>query len=267
MKIIISHDVDHLFGRDHWFRDLIYPKLWVRSISQAASKKITWKECRLRIGSCFQKERNRIDALMAFDRAHNVPSAFFFGMNQGKGMSYRPEEARESILKVHENGFSAGVHGVVYDDPEGIRAEYDLFVRTAGFAPCGIRMHYVRTDEKTFIREAEAGYVFDSSEFDREQGGTQKDPYRVGKMWEFPLTVMDAYLPGSFEEAREETLRKLEACRKAGLHYATILFHDHQFDEAYQDMRNWYVWLTETIEQSGEDSFISFEGAIRELEG
>lgn len=30
MKVIISHDVDHLFRDDH-YRDLIYPKLWVRS--------------------------------------------------------------------------------------------------------------------------------------------------------------------------------------------------------------------------------------------
>ena len=266
MKVIISHDVDHLFGKDHWFRDLSYPKLWVRSVLWALSGKISWKECRLRMKSCFQKRRNRIAEVMAFDRAHGVPSAFFFGMAQALGMSYRPEEARESILEVCDGGFSAGVHGVSYDDSEGMRKEYDSFVRTAGFKPCGIRTHYVRSDEKTFEREAEIGYIFDSSEFDKKEGGTIKAPYRIGNMWEFPLTVMDAYLPLDFETARQKTLEKLKACRAAGLRYVTVLFHDYQFDDAYTARRDWYVWLVETIEQSGEDSFISYEDAIKELE-
>ena len=266
MKVIISHDVDHLYGRDHWFRDLIYPKLWVRSLLSAFSGKISWKECGLRIRSCFQRERNRILEVMDFDEAHGVPSTFFFGMNQALGMSYRPEEAREMIRKVHERGFAAGVHGVVYNDSEGIRKEYDSFVRTAGFEPAGIRMHYVRTEEGTFEKEAAAGYVFDSSEFDKEKCGTVKAPYRVGKMWEFPLALMDVYLTEDREAAREETVRRLAECRKAGLSYVTVLFHDPHFDEAYRAYRDWYVWFIESIAASAQDSFVSFEDAVRELE-
>ena len=102
MKVIVSHDVDHLFGRDHWFRDLIYPKLWVRSLLQSLKGEISWRECWLRSASCFQRDWHRIPLVMEFDRQHGVPATYFFGMNQGLGMSYYPSEAREVIRLVHE---------------------------------------------------------------------------------------------------------------------------------------------------------------------
>ena len=266
MKVIVSHDVDHLFGRDHWFRDLIYPKLWVRSFLQGLKGEISWRECWLRSASCFQRDRHRIPLVMEFDRQHGVPATYFFGMNQGLGMSYYPSEAREVIRLVHEKGFPVGVHGVCYDDPDGIRREYETFRDLMGFEPCGIRMHYVRYDENTFAWEAQAGYRFDSTEFDKAANGTIKAPYRVGNMWEFPLCVMDGYLTQSLEEAKRETLARFEECRRNGMEYITILFHEYQFDQAYSAIRDWYVWLIESIEKSEEDSFISFEDAIRELE-
>lgn len=266
MKIIISHDVDHLFGTDHWFRDLIYPKLWVRSALEALKGEISWRECWLRSVSCFQKERHRLRQVMALDRQYGVPSTFFFGMEQGLGMSYHPQEARQIIREVRERGFAVGVHGICYDDAEGIRKERERFEQTAGFPPCGIRMHYVRYAPDTFRYEDMAGYRFDATEFDKQAGGTVKDPYRVGAMWEFPLTIMDVYLPQRFEEARQETIRRLKACMTAGIDYVSILFHDYQLDPAYSDMSRWYAWLLAYLADDEAYSFVSFADAMCELE-
>ncbi len=266
MKIIISHDVDHLFRRDHWFRDLIYPKLWVRSALELLKGDIACKEAWLRCTSCFQKTRHCIDSLMDFDRRHNVPSTFFFGMNQGLGMSYFPEEAKDTIANVHGQGFDVGVHGIVFDDKDGIRKEYETFERLMGFAPNGIRMHYVRFNESTFDHVAKAGYFFDSTEFDKPRNGTIRHPYKVGEMWEFPLAIMDGYLPQRFDAAKEATLKRLAECKAAGLEYVCILFHDYQFYDGYSDIRDWYVWLIQMIADSEEDSFISYMDAIKELE-
>ena len=114
---------------------------------------------------------------MAFDRAHGVDSVFFFGMNQGLGMSYRPDEARPMIQKVKDGGFLVGVHGIEYTDAEKIKKEKDTFTSLMGFEPDGIRMHYVRFDENTFENIAKAGYAFDSTEFDKPNNGTVKAPY------------------------------------------------------------------------------------------
>jgi hypothetical protein len=84
INVIISHDVDHLFSKDHWFRDLIYPKMWVRTTLQLVKGQITTREWRMRNTSCFRKVRNRIEEQITFDKLYGVPSTFFFGMNQGK---------------------------------------------------------------------------------------------------------------------------------------------------------------------------------------
>ena len=68
MKIIVSHDVDHLYGKDHWFRDMIYPKLWVRSLIWLIKRKITFKEFFLRCISCFKgKTKEEVLKLMKED--------------------------------------------------------------------------------------------------------------------------------------------------------------------------------------------------------
>lgn len=266
MKVIISHDVDHLFGHDHWFRDLIYPKVWARTAISVVRGRISTKEALLRFISCFRKERHCLDALMDFDKEHGVPSTFFFGMSQGLGMSYCPCEAKPVIQHVHKSGFEIGVHGIAFNNYDGIKREYDTFINLMGFEPCGIRMHYVRFDKNTFCQEAKVGYVFDSTEFDKTNCGMIKAPYKVMNMWEFPLTIMDGYLPQKYEDAKKVTLTKLKQSRDAGLEYVTVLFHDYQFNDGYSAIRDWYIWLIQYIKESKEYSFISYKDAIKELE-
>jgi hypothetical protein len=266
IKIIISHDVDHLYARDHWFRDLVYPKLWIRSTLKVLSKEITLKECWLRCVSCLKKERNCISELMKFDKKYGVPSTYFFGVRKGLGMSYFPDEARKIVDVVSKNGFQIGIHGICFDSDIGIQEEYQTFEEKYGFKPCGIRMHYVRYDDTTFVKEAKVGYIFDTTEFEKDKKGTQKMPYKIGDMWEFPLTIMDGYLPQKLELAKQETLRKLQECKNKNLEYVSILFHDYQFCSAYQDMQGWYRWLISYIKESPEYCFISYQDAIKELE-
>lgn len=266
IKVIVSHDVDHLFARDHWFRDLFYPKLWVRTTLQMFRRELTYKEWLLRNTSCFRRNIHNLDILMDFDERHGIPSTFFFGMNQGLGMSYNPKEAKPVIKNVHERGFAVGVHGIEYRDPAGMKNEYDTFRRVAGFEPCGIRMHYVRFDEKTFEKLNDIGYAFDTTEFDKANCGTRKAPYQVGNMWEFPLAIMDSYMPKSFEAARESTLKLLDQCKEQNLQVVTVLFHDYHYCEDYLDMKRWYEWLMEYFFASDDYSFSSFKETVEALE-
>ena len=264
MYIIISHDVDHLFGSDHWFRDLSYPKLWVRSTIQLIKRQISGREWWLRCISAFHHKRNNIEEIIEFDRKNGVPSTFFFGMNKGLTLSYKPEEAKETILKTRDAGFDVGVHGIAFDSKAGIEEEFRKFITTVGFEPCGIRMHYVRFDEKTFEREAEVGYQFDSTEFDKGNNGTRKNPYKVGNMWEFPLSIMDGYLPEKFEPMKAATIKLLEECEEKKLKYVTILFHDFYFCQDYQDLSKWYRWLIGYLKNKYQ--FVSFREAIAQME-
>lgn len=265
MRIIISHDVDHLYGREHWFRDLVYPKLWIRETLNLLQRRIPTKEWLVRCLSCFKHERNYIKEIVAFDRECGVPSTFFFGMAQGSGMSYKPWEAESMIQYVKNSGFSVGTHGIAYDTAEGIAHEKRIFFDTVGFESSGIRMHYVRFTDETFRILDKVGYAYDSTEFDKRSGCCVKAPYQVGRLWEFPLTIMDSYLPYDDKIAKQFTIDVLKRAGDEDIGYCTILFHDVSFSEAYEVYKNWYQWFIGYC-KANNMHFISYIDAIQELE-
>ena len=266
-KVIVSHDVDHLFPREHYTRDLIYPKLWVRSFLKMAKGSISPAIFKARFASTVEKRRHRLPEMMDFDEAYGVPSTFFFGMNQGLGMSYKPNECKPVVEEVMGRGFDVGVHGICYDDGEGIREEHDRFKSLFGVNDFGIRMHYVRRDDNTFSRLSDAGYLFDTTQFGKDSIDFTA-PYKVGNMWEFPLYVMDGYIvsDGALEEGMENTFQALEEVEKRGLPYFTVLFHDYLFNDiCFPTPSTWYKQLIDKLATEGYE-FVSYKDAIKELE-
>lgn len=266
MKIIISHDVDHIYSKDHIFRDMIFPKLWVRSFIHFLQGKISFKTLWFRWTSIFEKNLNRINAVMEKDKQYGVPSVFFFGMRQGIGMSYKKEEAYDVIKNVEGNGFDVGVHGVAYEQYNQIEEEYADFKNIVQKSDFGIRTHYVRFDESTFDKMSRVGYLFDSSEFNKHELEI-KAPYKVNDMWEFPLHIMDGYIipPGNLEKAMNDTIHAIEKARKMSMPYCTILYHDYQYNEkTYPVEKAWYDWLLDYLKKEGYE-FISYREAIKEL--
>lgn len=264
MKIIITHDVDHLFSSDH-LTDLIYPKLWVRETLKYHKRQITFEEWQLRMFSPFKKERHNIFKLLSYEKKRNIPSTFFFGMNRGLGLSYKAKKAIPIIKLLLESDVTVGVHGIAYKNLDKINKEYETFKQLIGIYPLGIRTHYVRYNENTFQNFSKVGYLFDSSEFDKNKRYCIKAPYKVGDMWEFPLTIMDGYLPYNFNDAKKQTIKILEEAQKCHIEYITILLHDYLFTDAYQQTVLWYKWLLEYFEKQ-EYEFISFQDAIKKLE-
>ena len=267
MKIIISHDVDHLYASDHVFRDLILEKLWVRSFLQLSKGKIDQKTFRCRLMLLFHNRMHRVDELMEFDRQHAIPSVFFFGMDHALGMSYSKEKAAPVIKRVLENGFDAGVHGVDYQDAVKMQAEHDAFMEISGLKSFGVRNHYVRFDAGTFRKMDGAGYLFDSTWFNKKEPDIRA-PYKVGNMWEFPLHIMDGYIctVGNAEKSLADTKTAILQAEKLGMPYCTILAHDTTFNERYDpQMKQWYIDTVAFCEERGY-GFISYREAIRELE-
>lgn len=267
MKIIISHDVDHLFATDHIFRDLILEKLWVRSFWHLCQRKITFKTFWYRLTLLFHPQMHRIDEVMAFDRAHKVPSVFFFGMDRVLGMSYTKKTVAPIIRRVIEQGFDTGVHGVNYQTEEKMKAEHDALQSIAGVKNFGIRNHYARFDADTFEKMDSIGYLFDSTWFNKKELDIRA-PYKVGNMWEFPLHIMDCYIcyPGKLEQGLRDTFAAIAKAEELGMPYCTILFHDNQFDNGFDpEMKRWYEETILFCEKQGYE-FISYRDAIKELE-
>ena len=265
MKIIVSHDIDHLSVFEH-YKDLIIPKLVVRSFFEKAKGFISGEELKGRIFSLFSNKLNNLEELMQFDKDHNVPSTFFVGVENGLGLSYSLKNAQKWICRIEENGFDVGVHGIHFDNFTKITDEKKRFGEIVKTQHYGIRMHYLRMGEQTGEYLAKAGYLFDSSEY------AFKNPYKVGKMWEFPLHVMDTYLLTekglqSFDQdtIKERTIALFNKAFNMKLKYFTLLFHDFYFSENYKTWKNWYQWFINWL-KSQNSEFISFHDAIRELE-
>ena len=201
MKVIISHDVDHLFRRDH-YRDLSYPKLMARSTIQLFQGMFGIKEWILRLCSVFPKERNSIQYLMEYDSTNNIKSTFFFGMRKGYGLTYSRADATKMIKKVDEKGFDVGVHGIEFENSLITESEKQALSSILGRSDFGIRMHYVHYTDNTFINLNKCGYLFDTTEFNKKNGYVLKNPYKVGDMWDFPLAIMDGYLPTKLEDKK-----------------------------------------------------------------
>lgn len=266
-KIIISHDVDHLWATDH-LKDLIIPKLLLRSAIHLLQGKISPRNYLWRVWSCFPGMRwNRIPEILEFDKANNIPSTYFFGMANGLGMSYSTSKAAFFIQLVMNAGFDVGVHGINYSDTEKMIIEKEKFHKLSGLTEFGIRNHYVRYDNDTFKKMSEIGYLFDTSRFCKECISLD-EPYKVGDMWEFPLHVMDGYVldPGNFDKAKRDIESALESAINQKKMFFTFLFHDYLYNpKQYPEEKALYEWFVNHCKSLGLE-FLNYRDAIKELE-
>ena len=266
MRIIISHDVDHLYPSDHIFTDLIFPKLWIRSFKELIKGKISFQTFYYRLISIFEKRLNRIPEIIEFDKKFNIPSVFFFGMDNILGMSYKKNKATPWIRFILEKGFDAGVHGVEFENVNKMNDEFNNFQAISNLSSFGIRTHYVRYNNQTLQKLSNIGYLFDSSEFNK-TFIELKSPYKIGNMWEFPLYIMDGYvIKDKLVIAKELTIKTLDEAKFKGIEYFTFLFHDYMYNEkTYPIQKTYYEWFINYC-KSQYIEFVSYKTAIDELE-
>ncbi len=267
MQAIVSHDIDHLTVSEHYLKDLIVPKFFIRTKIELLTGKISIGEFLNRIGDLFRNQWQHLEVLQAFNQKNNVPSTYFIGVNQGLGLSYSQSHGAFWIKKLFDMQCLIGVHGIEFENFEKINTEYSLFKNTSGLDVFGTRMHYIRTNAETFQNMAKAGYLFDSSEM------SFKAPYKINTMWEFPFQIMDGYIiekpkqwqSKNLKQACDATEAIIDKTVAANLPYLGIDFHDRYYSKSHQTWVDWYQWLIEYLKQH-KIEFISFNEAIQQLE-
>ena len=265
MKIIVSHDIDHITAFEH--KNMIIPKSIIRASIELITRKITFKEYLLRYNELIINRWNNLDALMEFNIEKGIPSTFFIGVNNGMGLDYTLKNSQKWIKKIQNNGFSIGVHGINYIDYDSIKEEFDVFQKYA-IESFGIRMHYLRQNEVTFENMAKSNYLYDTTLVE------DKNPYKLYNMWEFPLHIMDGHImyqgkrwiTKSLEEYKDITKKRITELEHKNIKYLTFLFHDRYFNDSFLVWKEWYMWSIEYFQSLGYE-FISYNDAINELEG
>lgn len=266
MKVIISHDIDHITIWEHK-KDLAIPKFVIRSFIELIYKYISVSEAWFRLKSIFQNKWHNLEELIRFDKENNIPSTFFIGVANGKGLNYQLRDAEYWIRQMLGKRVDVGVHGLAFDSIDDIKAEHELFRNISGLSNFGIRMHYLRKSKDTLKFLDECDYAFDTSIYKIE------NPFKVGKLWEFPLHIMDGciFLRDSrwqnqnLKQAIDSTKRLIDEAHIKGINYLTINFHDRYFSDGFKTWKEWYFWLIDYL-VSNNFQFIGYSDAIKELE-
>lgn len=258
MKIILSHDIDHLHGLEHW-RDVYWPGVWYRGAKALGKGQIGlvtyWKRA-------WPLQRlERIKEVLELDRSVGATPTFFVGMTNGLRLSYSRKAIHPHINYLLAKKVPVGIHGMAYDKPKKMKEEYHAFLKLASGPPAGIRNHYLRQSENTLNLMTDLGYFFDSTTY------KMKSPYNINGMWEFPISLMDVSLgiDSSLKDKQEHSIQVYENANKRELPYFVLNFHDNYFSGAYPSMKAWYVWFLQHLAKN--HAFITFEEAVKELNG
>ncbi|UCG42179.1 MAG: hypothetical protein JSU73_09905 [candidate division WOR-3 bacterium] len=272
MKVIISHDVDHLTAWEH-VRDLIIPKFVARFGVEWVLGYTKWRELMLALRSLWTDSWQHIEELMDFDEAHGVPSTFFVATANGRKLCYTLTSAREWVSRIRSRGFDVGVHGIEYESADKVRAELSGLREATGQDLFGIRIHNIGFSPSSVLLSARdvlnlksAGYSFSSTTF------SNTGPWSSGDFWEFPVQLMDGHVfrvgrpwknrtPG---QMRESTIRRLNDAATRGVSHFSLLFHDGYFCDYYQDYKEWYIWLVRYLKDECYE-LCGYRDALREL--
>jgi len=266
MKIIISHDVDHLGVREHWLKDLIIQKYIIWSLLELYRNKISLNTFLKKIIGLFKKNAwNNLEKLLQFDKENEVKPTFFIAVNNGKGLNYSLKQARIAFDLIKKYDFDIGCHGICFNDNdyEGIKKEFEIFKKLTGLKNFGVRMHYLRLDKDTLKNLAKVGYLFDttvlSDKLDQE--------YRINDMIEIPFHLMEGILLGpkskyKLDEVKQKTLDLLNEAIKKNVKYFGVLFHQEYFNDEFPQYKNWYIWLIDYCKNKG-FQFINYKDLIK----
>jgi peptidoglycan/xylan/chitin deacetylase (PgdA/CDA1 family) len=175
-----------------------------------------------------------------------------------RAAKYDVTDIQDTIKKLVNNGFEAGVHGIdAWHDPAGARAEKARITEASGQSDVGIRMHWLYYNQDTHRILEEAGYTYDTTfgyndAVGYRAGTTQIfKPISVNNILELPLNIQDTAL----FNPRHMSLTKAAAWHlvddlisKTMVHggVLTVLWHDRSLspERLYEDF---YIKLLDEL--------------------
>ncbi len=127
--------------------------------------------------------------------------------------------------------------------------------------PIGIRNHYLRKNDQTLNYMENCGFLFDSTCYG------MIEPFRVGDMWEFPISVMECYEVDKSKDLSfnlNRTFKILEDYLVNNMPFFVINFHDIYFNDNFPYYKNWYIELIKHCKNENLE-FTTFKQAIQQL--
>lgn len=266
MKIIISHDVDHLFLKEHLKDSFLLGNLY-RSLKYLAKGNISLNTFFKR----FPSQLNRVKELHEFNKQAGVKATFFFGMRKGLNLSYHWKDTQPYIDYLLKENVLIGLHGMAYNSQELLLEEASRLKTMLPLQyPLGIRNHYLRMEEGTLGIMEKIGFLFDSTYYttDNTKYCAADSVFLQGNIWEIPINIMDAGFVSNNQkeliDIKIKTLAKIKKAENNNQPFFVINFHDLYFSDAYPVYKQWYAWLISYFQEQNYE-FIDFLQALQIL--
>lgn len=260
--VCLSHDVDRVRKTFQLFTHLLR-SLWKRDIGSAIYQ----------IRSPFQKAHYwNFYKIMDIERNLGLRSTFFFLNETYPFYFFKPSSWRLSlgyydlfepnlqtvIRELDSQGWEIGLHGsyLSYKDLDLLKKEKSDLEIITGRPLLGVRQHYLNLDERTWERQAQAGFLYDASFGFTDNIGFKENKFRPFKpisnrdFYVVPLALMDACVmrkKDPLEQAINIVRLAEEKCACLVLCWHQRVFNEKEF-AGYKDM---YLRLIQECRRRG----------------
>lgn len=263
MKIVLSHDVDHLNWQEHYVKDLFVPKQLIRNTLALLKGRITLQLYFTRLK--MWGRMHRIPELMKEYDKRDIRATFFFGMNNALNLSYKKERAIPVMLALKEANHEVGMHTIEVNSPQKTNKEISDFTKLSSQQLFGVRSHYLRLNGVSFNTFSNAQIQYDSTI------QMISAPFKIGTLWEIPISIMDANLVPNFmtNSNLEEWTNNCEVAFQEALQknipYFVVNFHDVYMSDYYPTIKKWFFnFVDQKLDQGFK--FITLNECLQELE-
>ena len=179
---------------------------------------------------------HNIPDYMEIEEKFGVRSTFFFRTFYENG---NVSDYEDDIKQLQKSNWEIGLHTdpSSVDNIEKIQREKQKLESITGKPIVGNRVHFLKYDEEMFFRLQKLGFLYDSSvryskdRIDEKEMGFTK----INGVFEFPVTLMDAYLFTHMKIKEEEIIpifqKTLDLSRSKynsrDYHVISVIWHDN----------------------------------------
>ncbi|NIM15929.1 MAG: hypothetical protein GTO45_28345 [Candidatus Aminicenantes bacterium] len=268
MKIVLTHDVDHLALRNvplwskasaSFIKQCIFSNFsrllkkdingltYIKSFLSGISLPL------VKLGIAKDPREKCLLRILTIEKEYNVRSTFYFIPFKGtpgfvrreepasmyRGADYDVRKYKDLLLELEEEGWEVGIHGInAHISPDKAAEELKVFkTLLPEKTKWGMRIHWLYQPGDLWKNLKDAGYYYDATFGSNEDIGFKENrfhPFKKDGVWVLPMNIQDGALLAPWHKhlTREQAWKEIQTVldtAKEKQAVVTILWHNASF--------------------------------------